>query len=830
MMRMYLLVSVLSLPVWALDGAGRMSVEPREGLVAGRTYTFTFTYTVEPPRVTSVPGRVGQAVLFDATVNARYPTAGHLNLREGTIALWVKSEWAGDDGQTHRFFDCFGGEGERRSRYHLSKMASGVLRFQIYEHGRTHDLDFDVRDRWTPNEWHYVVATWRHIGTGQPQGEMHLFFDGEEVGQALKGRDIRVVALTNTFSLGRAHWGRAEVAEAVLDEVVLLDRAVTAAELPLSTPPARGDPHVRFYVPLEGSLTPAVSHPKISEAMRPGGGLKIAIPRTWTPPQNRNPAGPGFVTATASAGTYVDLSFGDYRNIEWYIFATIGGDLLTPGEWIRITYGDRRFGSPGATIQPFPQHTWVNPRNHLGVWSDLDGDGTYAEIPLENRYALTILAAPARFFGVFAPSTVAAGEPFRVTVTAFDEFRNLAHPPYQGSVALAARKLEATGASRPLAEYYFTAEDRGYHVFPGLTLSEPGVYVLTATGAQGDLRGVSNPLVCTAERPTWRLFWGDLHVHTLMSDGLLTAQESYEAAQVSGLDFAAKSDHAESTTPEEWQESMAVANRNNRPGEFVTLLGYEWTSRWGHRNVYTPEPKMPEYSSADPASDTVEELFDLLRGKNVVVIPHASIGHMRWPTYDETLCRLLEIYSMWGSSEYRNNALWDKGQGGLSAREILAQPAKVGFIASSDTHDGRPGRTNPLSRFTNLNHRGGLVAVWAEELTRASLFAALRARRAYGTTGERIYVEFRVNGRPMGSETTGAGPPEIAVRVIGTADLLRAELIRDGRVIYAPAGKGREMQFAYRDLMPLEGEHYYYLRVRQTDGAVAWASPVWVRF
>jgi hypothetical protein len=36
------------------------------------------------------------------------------------------------------------------------------------------------------------------------------------------------------------------------------------------------------------------------------------------------------------------------------------------------------------------------------------------------------------------------------------------------------------------------------------------------------------------------------------------------------------------------------------------------------------------------------------------------------------------------------------------------------------------------------------------------------------------------------------------------------------------------VKFSYRDIEPPEGENYYYVRVQQTDGQLAWSSPIWV--
>lgn len=154
---------------------------------------------------------------------------------------------------------------------------------------------------------------------------------------------------------------------------------------------------------------------------------------------------------------------------------------------------------------------------------------------------------------------------------------------------------------------------------------------------------------------------------------------------------------------------------------------------------------------------------------------------------------------------------------------IGVNPFKLGFIASTDTHNGTPGNVDEdafvghvgtddgdaLSRLTGQvpagprNGPGGLVAVWATENSRDAVFDALRRRETYGTSGPRMAVRAfggaglpedlceqadlvgvaDAAGVPMGGQlpTNDDGPPRIAISALRDPQglpLQRAQVIK----------------------------------------------------
>lgn len=81
----------------------------------------------------------------------------------------------------------------------------------------------------------------------------------------------------------------------------------------------------------------------------------------------------------------------------------------------------------------------------------------------------------------------------------------------------------------------------------------------------------------------------------------------------------------------------------------------------------------------------------------------------------------------------------------------------------------------------------------------------------------------------MGDEVNAVGAPKLGVKVIGTSDLAKVEVLRDSAVVAELAVKGRECAVEWTDPAPAAGVHYYYVRVQQKDGELAWTSPLWIR-
>ena len=210
----------------------------------------------------------------------------------------------------------------------------------------------------------------------------------------------------------------------------------------------------------------------------------------------------------------------------------------------------------------------------------------------------------------------------------------------------------------------------------------------------------------------YKIFFGDIHWHTSISDGQYTLDEMYNnTISDNYLDFTACTDHGElidgfntkfGFVPEtdwiktllhkilrisEWNQMKTKANKYYEPGLFTTLLGFEWTAaQWsiggkenstngwedvGHINFYYKDvyPDAREY--ADWQRINYDSIFKAManeweKGHYNIGFPHHSQGKASWASFTTNfsflannisntkernlILRGAEIYSRWGNS------------------------------------------------------------------------------------------------------------------------------------------------------------------------------------
>jgi hypothetical protein len=320
------------------------------------------------------------------------------------------------------------------------------------------------------------------------------------------------------------------------------------------------------------------------------------------------------------------------------------------------------------------------------------------------------------------------------------------------------------------------------------------------------------------------VFFGDYHNHTSFSDGRAYPDISYLTARDHrGLDFMGISDHDDTTTPGELSWNFAVCDCLTRNGEYVCLYGYEANRGWatngfGHWNALLWE-KGGIFRFDDGM--TPDDHYRHAKRNDVILIPHhigVSWAPHSWDYFDPAAEPVVEICSIHGIYENLETCSDTAScvEGSMFA-DGLANGYRFGTVGGSDYHNC----------FGAILQEHALTGVYAEELTRAHIMDAIRRRRTFATTGDKIIVDFRCNGMFMGETISGEEPLQFTAFVKSAAPIVRAEVVSDGAIVHSEEIHSTESTLDWHLENPGR-ESYFYLRVTTETGEMAWSSPIFL--
>ncbi len=506
-----------------------------------------------------------------------------------------------------------------------------------------------------------------------------------------------------------------------------------------------------------------------SLGMEEGGGIVISTQGAggYGRLQTTDPADDHYVSArvgregiSLEQDTYpIWGPYGGFRGPAGFPTLRVRGGDLSPGDTITLTYGDRSGGGRGLGVGEFS-----NDRIALPFHVDPGGGRVY-ELP---PATFEVVGGAAERVHGFAPSIVGDGETFVISVRSEDRRYNRATRDIPGLQVF--RDGEQVG-ELPAGQAIHLME---------VTAEGEGVRRYTFRSPDGEVTGAANPVWVKAD-PEQRLFWGETHGHSGFAEGQGTPEGYFAFARDDArLDFVTLSEHDLWLTDGLWDHMTRAVCEYHREGELLVFAGYEWTSprqRGGHHNVFFRRADMQRVGVQ--VAPNLSELYRGLRAEydtdDVLIIPHAH-QNGDWRQNDFQMENLIEIMSGHGTFEWFGS-------------RYLEQGFRVGFVSASDDHRGHPGyspghQAGASGRRSNIFQFGGLAAAWAPARTTDAVFGALKARRAYATTGaQRIVLDARLNGAPMGSELDQTDRRVLEGRAIGTAPIRRVDLIRNGAVV-----------------------------------------------
>lgn len=464
------------------------------------------------------------------------------------------------------------------------------------------------------------------------------------------------------------------------------------------------------------------------------GAIKLAFRHSndWGALQFDDPAAVNYVSAVASNGTPLSLSYTSLDQRPWYrsITVMVLGGCLREGDTITIKLGDSSGGSPGVKLQTFCESGL-----EFKLLADVCATGQF--IPIPDSPSISVVPGPPDRWKAVLATLRRPGEPFRLGLKAEDLWGN---PTDQAEVVLTLRaNMAVDGLPDTVA---FKKGDRA-HVVDGLSVSTEGTLRITVTDPEDTILAESPPLVIRKGRLGG--YWGDMHGQSGETVGINTAREYFDFARnMSFLDATGHQGNDFQINKTFWQLVNDLSAEYQEDHRFVTFPGYEWsgnTAVGGDRNVYfrnegrairrSSHALLPDRSDLDTDANTAGLLFEALQDEDCVIYAHvggryADIAQ----AHDPKLETAMEIHSAWGTFEWLLTDGFPLGH-------------RAGVVCNSDGHKGRPGASYPGA--ATYGAYGGLTCFLADELTRDALFECQRRRHHYGTTGNRLHLDVRAD-------------------------------------------------------------------------------------
>jgi hypothetical protein len=379
---------------------------------------------------------------------------------------------------------------------------------------------------------------------------------------------------------------------------------------------------------------------------------------------------------------------------------------------------------------------------------------------------------------------------------------------------------------------------------PRLAPHEPGTKDGKAAAAEATAVRRIRDYRIESEGKKLQLLRGEFHRHTEISwdggpDGSLEDMFRY-AIDAAAMDWISNADHDNGAGREyPWWLTQKFTDAYHTARAFTPLFGYERSVSYphGHRNcifVRRGIMTLPRLAEPDAAkrvagihADDAKMFYRYLKELDGICASHTSATGMGtdWRDNDPVVEPIVEIYQ--GD---RNNYEYQGAPRAGYAPQSDKKPTQIGgwqpagFIDLAFRKGYRLGFQSSSDHWST--HISFCVAL-AERHDREAILAALKKRHCYAATDD-IILDVRSGNHIQGDEFKTSDTPALQFTVIGTEPLTRIDILKDSAVVETITPNGQEHRGEWKDPKPTAGTHYYYVRVEQKDGGLAWASPLWI--
>ena len=264
------------------------------------------------------------------------------------------------------------------------------------------------------------------------------------------------------------------------------------------------------------------------------------------------------------------------------------------------------------------------------------------------------------------------------------------------------RQVGAAGSDKSNIMVSETSATPGYSpcpILPGEWQIIVGAYKVADSGVD-----VIYEVTFNLKVPRW--LKGDLHTHTIASDGVHTLDELAIKAKTHGLDFIAVTDHNQFTSSEQLPKNLGI----------TLIPGVEWTHFNGHANfIGVDKPYDNAYVTG--AEDEAKLKFGTARTRGALI----TVNH----PFDPSCSFLFDIQSLpFDCMEIWNGPMRESNLKAVGFwHQLLCSGRKIPAVGGSDYHRDTP--------FIFLG--GPTTSVYAESNGMSDILAALRSGHSFIT-------------------------------------------------------------------------------------------------
>jgi hypothetical protein len=340
---------------------------------------------------------------------------------------------------------------------------------------------------------------------------------------------------------------------------------------------------------------------------------------------------------------------------------------------------------------------------------------------------------------------------------------------------------------------------------------------------------------------------GEFHRHTEISwdggpDGSLEDMFRY-AIDCAAMDWIGNGDHDNGAGREySWWLVQKFTDAYHVAGHFTPMFSYERSVAYphGHRNCVFARrgvrtlPRLAEMDQqkrvAGVSADDTKMLYRYLKEMDGICASHTSATGMGtdWRDNDPAVEPVVEVYQG-DRMNYEYEGAPRSGYDPQGAKK----PAQIGgwqpqgFLDRALKEKGY--RLGFQSSSDHWSTHISFCVVLAETHDRKGILDALKKRHSYGATDD-IVLDVRSGAHLMGDEFKTSAAPSLEMNVLGTGPIAQIDVLKDSEVVQTIKPGKAEYRGTWTDPRPAAGVHYYYVRVQQEDGQLAWASPLWIEY